>query len=369
MSQRARLRLLALAAVAAVLGLLWAGPAGRADDPCTIDWDGGAGTIDWADAANWTGDRLPGAADTACIGAGAGVRFGNSTTQVAGLRVDGSLAIVFSELEVLGTRDSEVAGTLTVSGSGRLAVDRELHVATLSQTGGIVRGDGSLVTPDFRWSGGRQQGSGSTDVAPGGAGLALAPGEHVLDQARTLRVRPGAEALWTGGDVELDDHAVLANAGLLDVRGDLDLTGCCSIAPQVVNEAGGTIRKSEGAGVSDVTYPVVNDGAIEVASGGLAIEDGSVPDRASAGSFDVADGATLRFTGGTAALDAGSSVVTHGAGEVRLTGGRTHFAGDVDAAVVIDGAAAYGFFESPVTLQRLTLRNGFVAGGAALSAP
>src|SRR5688500_12305920 len=34
---------------------------------CTISWDGGAGTNDWATAANWTGDVLPAATDHVCI--------------------------------------------------------------------------------------------------------------------------------------------------------------------------------------------------------------------------------------------------------------------------------------------------------------
>lgn len=33
----------------------------------TQTWDGGAGTLNWADQLNWSGDVLPGSADTAII--------------------------------------------------------------------------------------------------------------------------------------------------------------------------------------------------------------------------------------------------------------------------------------------------------------
>jgi hypothetical protein len=35
--------------------------------PATVTWDGGAGTFKWSDAANWSGDTLPGTADDVSI--------------------------------------------------------------------------------------------------------------------------------------------------------------------------------------------------------------------------------------------------------------------------------------------------------------
>src|SRR5262245_39912112 len=35
----------------------------------TVSWDGGAGTLRWDDAQNWSTDALPGTADDAVIGA------------------------------------------------------------------------------------------------------------------------------------------------------------------------------------------------------------------------------------------------------------------------------------------------------------
>src|SRR4051794_32320998 len=82
--------LAAVVGVALALSLL-AGDATRAADTCTTSWDGDAGTDRWTDAANWTGNRLPGAADRVCIGAGFQVSLALADAQVAGVDVAGSL--------------------------------------------------------------------------------------------------------------------------------------------------------------------------------------------------------------------------------------------------------------------------------------
>jgi hypothetical protein len=361
-------RNLHLAAVATLLtGLvLAAGPASDAADPCTIDWDGGAGTSSWHDDANWTGDRVPRSDDEVCIGAGADVRFTAANAQVAGLRLGGSMTIAFSELEVLGTAESDGAGTLTLS-AGRLAVDRELRVGALRQSGGLVRGDGALTSADFRWTGGQQQGGGTTVLAAGGPGLELAGGLHTLDQTRTLRIDEGAEASLTSGDVELNDHARIDNAGLLGLRGDGDLIGCCGVAPEVVNEPTGTIRKSAGGGMSQLTYPFASEGRVEVQTGTLSLEGGTIPGRTSEGSFEIAADAQLRLPTGPNAFGPGSSLA--GEGLVQVTGGITHLAGAVDTRVTIDGPAAHVYVDAPLAVPHLTLARGFLDGDAVLSTP
>jgi len=79
-----------VAGVTAGVALLLGGAASRASDPCTISWDGGAGTNRWFDSANWTGDRAPGPADEVCIAAGREVLFDSArdidvTTEDRGL--------------------------------------------------------------------------------------------------------------------------------------------------------------------------------------------------------------------------------------------------------------------------------------------
>ncbi|MEA2352802.1 MAG: fibronectin-binding autotransporter adhesin, partial [Thermoleophilaceae bacterium] len=353
--------------VAAALVLLIGGGAGRASEPCTISWDGDAHTGRWTDAANWTGDRLPDPGDHVCIGAGFQVSLGLADERVAGMDVAGGLTLD-SGLELTGPDSSEVSGTLTV-GQGRLQLNGDIPVGSFRQAGGIVFGTGSITTADFHWSGGRQQGVGTVEVLPGGAGLAIDGGAHRLDNMRVLRIDPGTEASWTAGDLELRADARLENAGLLEIRGDQDLVGCCMSAPQVLNEEGGTIRRTEGDGTIQLTYPMANDGALELRTGTLSIEGGSVPAHASSGSIEVGDGATLLFSSGDTGFAAGSSVVTHGTGRVRIVGGQARFAGVVDAALEIAGPAAFGFFESPVTLQRVRLVRGALAGEGRVATP
>src|SRR4051812_33513613 len=120
----------ATAAVASIIAAAaLTGSPSQAADPCTVSWDGGGGTGNWVDDANWTGDRKPGAEDLACIRAGAQVTFSIADATVAGLRVDGSLTIASSDLTVAGTKQSEVTGSLTLAG-GRLAANADMPVAS-----------------------------------------------------------------------------------------------------------------------------------------------------------------------------------------------------------------------------------------------
>lgn len=358
------------AAVAAVVlvALLLAGGDSRAGEACTISWDGGAGTTSWTDSANWTGDHQPGTGDEVCIGSGASVDFLGSGT-VGGLRVDGSLTIGgLGDLTVAGTHESAGAGTLTLK-SGRLTPDGALGVGSFRQQGGILLGSGTLSTPDFRWGGGAEVGSGTTKVTGTGASATLSGAVHTLDASRRLRLDAGSTATWTAGDLELRDHARLENAGLLDIHGDQDFTGCCGTAMTVANEPGGTIRKSEGDATTTLTYAFENDGAVEVKNGTFAISGGDVPGAGSGGSFDVSDGATLAFTGSDFTLGSSSSVTGHGGGGLLFKVGQVRLGGSVDAPVELDGASAYAFFDSDVTVPAVKLKRGFLSGSGTLTTP
>src|SRR5256714_1131351 len=201
-----------VAGITAGVALLLGGAASRASDPCTISWDGGAGTNRWFDSANWTGDRAPGPADEVCIAAGREVLFDSVSAKVAGLRLDGSLTIEYSGLEIAATREADVTGSLAIS-TGRLTLDGDVPIASFRQSGGNLLGPGSVTTRDLRWTGGIQQGSGTTEVVAGGPGASLDGPRRTLDETRTLRIDAGATATWTAGDLELNGHARLGNHG------------------------------------------------------------------------------------------------------------------------------------------------------------
>ncbi|MEA2397328.1 MAG: hypothetical protein QOK25_884, partial [Thermoleophilaceae bacterium] len=289
----------------------------------------------WEDAANWTDDRLPNSSDEVCIGSAASVETGGTST-VGGLRVDGALTVVgLGDLSVAATHDSAVPGTLTLQ-SGRLTLDGDMTVEAFRQSGGTLLGSGTVATPDFRWTAGAEVGSGTTELTGSGAGLALSGAVHTLDASRRLKIDSGASVAWTAGDLELRAAASVQNAGLIDVRGDQDWSGCCGSAMSVVNEPGGTIRKSAGDGETRLTYPLTNDGTLDVRTGTLAISGGSIAGHRSAGAFDVADGATLAFTGSDFNLGPASVVTGHGSGGLLFKFGAVRFGGRVQAPAEVD---------------------------------
>ncbi|MFZ4575967.1 MAG: hypothetical protein ACOYN0_16380, partial [Phycisphaerales bacterium] len=81
-------------------------------------WDGDAGTSDWNDPLNWTGDVLPGSASTVDIPAGFLVDLGQSSVTVGSLIVSGTLGINAATLQVIGSL--AITGSVTVTGSSLL---------------------------------------------------------------------------------------------------------------------------------------------------------------------------------------------------------------------------------------------------------
>src|SRR2546421_10718947 len=164
----------AAAAVATFLAAIALTPAGAgaATDPivCTVTWDGGAGSTSWGEAANWSTNRLPESTDTVCIGPTAKVESWGFGT-VGALHVDGSLKVSFGSLRITGDAGaSAVDGSLEVTGSGGLTIDRALTVQHMVHSGVAVTGAGRLVTGDFTWTGGDPGSQGATGGTLGRGG-------------------------------------------------------------------------------------------------------------------------------------------------------------------------------------------------------
>ena len=85
---------------------------------CTAEWDGGAGTDRWDDAANWQGDALPAPSDTACISDTglASVVVPSSFTAEVNFVVAGEALVVNGTLTLDGTADTSVVDSLTLAG-------------------------------------------------------------------------------------------------------------------------------------------------------------------------------------------------------------------------------------------------------------
>ncbi|MEA2473038.1 MAG: hypothetical protein QOE06_953, partial [Thermoleophilaceae bacterium] len=319
-----------------------------ADDPCTATWDGGAHSVRWQDATNWSGDRVPRAADVACIPAGASVRQELGGT-VAGLGGEGTLTIHSGVLNVTGPSS---IGRLVVEG-GFATLDGDMSVDTLTQSAGLLGGSGTVSAGSLTWSGGSEEGVGSTFVRDAAS---LVAGTHSLAGDRDLEIGQDATLGWDAGNFEIRDSARLVNSGLVDIRGDQDLTGAGG--GEIDNLAGATLRKSAGSAETFVANPVRNEGTVEVGTGTLNVHSGVE----STGTMHVADAATLRLDGGgEARLLEDSHTATEGSGRV-LFAGIAAVAGDYTARTVIDATSAVVAFHGSVTVPRLEMRRGVLQG-------
>ena len=115
-----------------------------------MSWDGGAGTADWEDAANWSGDALPGPEDDVQIPAVGTIQHSsNSSVIINSLSSDSPLEFSGGTLSLADV--SVVTDTFSLSGS-----------ATLTGSGYF------FVLGLFVWSGGTMSGSGRTQIFSGG---------------------------------------------------------------------------------------------------------------------------------------------------------------------------------------------------------
>jgi filamentous hemagglutinin family protein len=208
-----------------------------------VCWDGGASTLSWGDAANWSTDRLPGAGDAVSIRMASGitVQFGGASQQVASLAVGAGsgLRIDTGSFTVAGAVDG--GGAVTLSGGQLLLADTgALGVGRLVQGGGTL-GLGGRFGPEALQ--GRLDRSAGDLVLSGN----LVNGSVVLDIGSAgIFGKGGLSSLTgtvTGGTlVSGDGTALRAAGGTLDsvtIRGNLsqggslNLTGTTVLAPGV----------------------------------------------------------------------------------------------------------------------------------------
>jgi hypothetical protein len=201
------------------------------------------------------------------------------------------------------------AGTFTGSGEGAVL----LSAGTLNPAAGGV--DFDLAEPLFQWTGGIIAGSGPMTnsgalALSGAADLSLDRGAQ-LNNAGLVRHR-------SGGRLDLRQNARLENlsSGTYDLESDVGLFSD-DYAPQSFDNFG-TLRKSGGTNVSTISVLFNNQGgSIEVDSGTLALANSG---SSSNGTFTVAGGAVLDWTGGQNPTWAGQ-ISGSGAGTLLLDSG------------------------------------------------
>ncbi len=314
--------------------------------------------------------------------AGAVVKLGSGA---AGISVSttnaGAISIKSGELRFFGANDRfgggiGGAGTLTLAGGTReLLSTLKLATGGVSLTGGVLTVDGArtyagawaqtggtvtltskpfTLTGTASFSGGAVQGEGILALASTSAGEISS---YALDGSVTLDNKGDLiqTGIWSVGGLPADT-AVFKNeaTGTFDIAADANILSVASKA-SIVNA--GTFEKTGGSGTISVNATTINDGLVDVGSGGMTF----LKPASGTGTFEADAGASLRFG---AAVAAGSTIMLGADAELFVTAG-TGFgasiagfaAGDVIELTGLNFAGTSFTF----SLGKLTVTNGAIS--------
>jgi hypothetical protein len=221
-------------------------------------------------------------------------------------------------------------------------------VTGFTQNGGTFNGGDLTVLssfifgPDF--SSPTMAGTGTTTIAAG------ATGSLGFGSINRSFINHGTLA-WTGG--------VNVNTFTNGATGNVNVTGNIDVTGPVVNQ-GLLDLNTQGTTFGVASWS--NSGTINLISvGGLLLQAGST----TSGSYTVAAGSRLRFTGASNTNTFTSTSSVSGAGDIEFVGGTTIFAGAYSAANTIIDAGTVTFNQtSPVTIQDLSWGGGTINGSA-----
>ena len=267
--------------------------------PNGLVWTNTAGG-NWNVAANWSPNRVPGAADTALITTpgsyGVSVTDNESVSNLVLGAASGTLTVKIQ------------SGTFTVNGTGSDNAQSALVIS-----GGTVNGPGSIVVGGpLTWSAGAIY---STVLFNGGTlsgGLNLYGGTLV-----------NSGAFGWNGTVYFYPGSQFTNL----VSGTLTFP-----AGAQANSAGGNNLDNEGQfnvvgpGTASATIPFINHGAVTVSNVTLQLSGGGTE----TGLFTNAVGGTLNLGSGTTTFTVNSSIV--GAGNFTVSGGTANLGGSMNVA-------------------------------------
>ena len=304
-----------------IVGLMAAGvlalPSGAWAATCTDNWKGPA-EGSWNTAANWSLGTVPTSSDVVCIGPKTTVESFEANT-AGTLQVEGTLLLT--------------GGTLEVSNASEAS-----SVATLTLTGGVLTGAGSVdVSGSLFVGSGEMSGSGSTVVMPG-ASATIGTGETFLNlNGRTL-ANEGTTTLDKGHITE-SEGAEIINSGTF-----------------LTNTEGGAFRNGGGGG------SIINTGLLErITTSGIA-EIGVYVENL--GTINANKG-IFRFTRGNATWSSGSTLE----GTIEVLG--LEVAEDVtagsfmgeNATIVVAGTGVIAVVEkNSVTVAYFRLEGGLLEG-------
>ncbi|MCA9050797.1 MAG: hypothetical protein KDA89_18795, partial [Planctomycetaceae bacterium] len=133
------------------------------EDRCllaAVSWDGGAGTLNWADALNWSADAIPAAGDDITINQPSSTILFSGPSITLGSLTTTSLTVQSGTLTVSGALNVSAGSTLRASGAtssmsapGSVNVDGVSLISEIAGTislPGLVSYNGNGVYPVLR---------------------------------------------------------------------------------------------------------------------------------------------------------------------------------------------------------------------------
>jgi hypothetical protein len=349
--------------------------------PAVVNWSGGAtGTgTDWNDNANWVGNARPGATDDAVIGSAfSGVTITsasnvsvNSVRSSAAIQVTGGTFTIFGGNSVLDGDLTVLGGSLHLSGAnlnglGTVTNNGDLVAVASTVVNTALDNEGSLEVQQgsSTFNGAFTNGStGSvtiigalTDFADANLNVAngftnsglitMTAGPRLVGQASTLSVLSGTLTNAASGTINVlpGTGGFRGFAGQLDNQGVLNVSqflfasvGSASKNSGTINIAGGGLSLNQ-SGASSFT----NSGTINVGGGGLSInQSGAFSSTTNTGTINVNDAnLTLNQTNATTVFTNAGTVNVANARNLIVNGGEFDpDSGSLNGAVQLNGGA------------------------------
>jgi Ca2+-binding RTX toxin-like protein len=274
--------------------------------PATVTWDGGAGTFDWNDAANWDTDATPGVADDVIIPdlTGSPVIFvSGSDVDVLSVTAQEKVSLNGGSTQFRVSGNSLFAAGFNMNGGGS---SKLFGTATITLGGTSNWFNGSFSNTD-----------GDTTVVVTGQ-LNLTPSSTFVNKGTLRAASGGIITFGGGGTVSIagdNGNIEIAAGGTFDIQGNGTIT-VPDGARKITNA--GTLSRS-GAGTATILADIDNTGTVEVTFGTLAIS-----------------GAVTQHSGNT--LTGGTWLVDTDIGSLNITTGSNITTIGADAFVSTNGA-------------------------------
>ncbi|OIN90414.1 MAG: hypothetical protein AUJ20_14785, partial [Comamonadaceae bacterium CG1_02_60_18] len=278
---------------------------------------------------------------------------GNVDVQKAGATGAGNLTIAGGATSLTGTLAANTV--LVTGGTTSLATSSALSLFTLQMNAGTLdlnTAAGTSITGNLVMSGGTLGGTSAVTVGSGYGGIVNWSGGTLASSSTgSVNLSAGVTTTLMQGTLAL--NGALNNAGTINTQsvnrgqlttlnigtggsltnnGGLNLGNVLSTFADntvTVNLTGtGFMTNGSSGTITSPTANAIQGGAgTTFASTGIVNVTGSTlsigADGTDTGSYDIASGATLKFTGGTRNLNTGSAIV--GLGSLNLSGGTVNF--------------------------------------------